>query len=63
MQQEAVGILVQERDREIFEDLFKKPPTPELFQKLSQENQEWCFDTGLPDVYRQTLIDFPNSRQ
>ena len=20
-----------------------------------------CFDTGLPDVYRQTLIDFPNS--
>ncbi|WP_449416483.1 hypothetical protein [Phormidium nigroviride] len=22
-----------------------------------------CFDTGLPDVYRQTLIDFPNSGQ
>ncbi|CBN58209.1 MULTISPECIES: sugar phosphate nucleotidyltransferase [Kamptonema] len=38
---EEVGIVVQPGDREIFEDLFKKPPKPELLQKLSPQNQEY----------------------
>lgn len=38
---EEVGIVVQPGDREIFEDLFKKPPKSELFQKLSPQNREY----------------------
>jgi UTP-glucose-1-phosphate uridylyltransferase/mevalonate kinase len=38
---EEVGIVVQPGDREIFEDLFKKPPKSELLQKLSPQNQEY----------------------
>ena len=38
---EEVGIVVQKSDRTFFEDFFKTPPSPELFQKLSQENQEY----------------------
>ncbi|BAY09226.1 sugar phosphate nucleotidyltransferase [Calothrix sp. NIES-2098] len=36
-----VGIVVQPDDLEIFADLFKNPPTPELWQKLSPSNQEY----------------------
>ncbi len=36
-----IGIVVQECDRQIFEDFFKAPPKPELFQKLSPLNQEY----------------------
>jgi len=38
---EEVGIVVQECDRAVFEDLFKTPPSPELFQKLSPQNREY----------------------
>jgi UTP--glucose-1-phosphate uridylyltransferase len=36
-----VGIVVQPDDVEIFANLFKNPPTPELWQKLSPSNQEY----------------------
>ncbi|AFY36152.1 UTP--glucose-1-phosphate uridylyltransferase [Calothrix sp. PCC 7507] len=36
-----VAIVAQPEDEEIFTDLFKKPPKPELFQKLSPQNQEY----------------------
>ena len=36
-----IGIVVQEGDRQVFEDFFKAPPKPELFQKLSPLNQEY----------------------
>nr|WP_228056504.1 UTP--glucose-1-phosphate uridylyltransferase [Microcoleus sp. LEGE 07076] len=36
-----VGIVVQKGDRTFFEDFFKTGPSPELFQKLSRENQEY----------------------
>ncbi|GCL35091.1 UTP-glucose-1-phosphate uridylyltransferase [Sphaerospermopsis reniformis] len=36
-----VGIVVQPDDREIFTELFKSPPKPELFAKLSPENQAY----------------------
>ncbi|HBB32375.1 MAG TPA: UTP--glucose-1-phosphate uridylyltransferase [Cyanobacteria bacterium UBA8803] len=36
-----VGIVVQPGDRQIFEDFFKTPPKPELFAKLSPQNQEY----------------------
>ncbi|MGK7872347.1 MAG: sugar phosphate nucleotidyltransferase [Xenococcaceae cyanobacterium] len=38
---EEVGIVVQSGDRQLFEDFFKAPPKPELFQKLSPQNQEY----------------------
>ena len=38
---EEVGIVVQKGDRTFFEDFFKTPPSPELFQKLSRENQNY----------------------
>jgi UTP--glucose-1-phosphate uridylyltransferase len=38
---EEVGIVVQKGDRTFFEDFFKTAPSPELFQKLSQQNQEY----------------------
>ncbi|PPS43288.1 UTP--glucose-1-phosphate uridylyltransferase [Chroococcidiopsis sp. TS-821] len=38
---EEVGIVVQTSDRPIFEDFFKSPPKPELFAKLSPQNQEY----------------------
>ncbi|NEO10130.1 sugar phosphate nucleotidyltransferase, partial [Moorena sp. SIO3I8] len=38
---EEVGIVVQKSDRKHFEDLFKSPPKPELFDKLSPENQAY----------------------
>ncbi|MBW4647050.1 MAG: UTP--glucose-1-phosphate uridylyltransferase [Goleter apudmare HA4340-LM2] len=36
-----VGIVVQPEDQEVFTDLFKNPPKPELFQKLSPQNQQY----------------------
>ncbi|MBC1239672.1 UTP--glucose-1-phosphate uridylyltransferase [Nostoc sp. 2RC] len=36
-----VGIVIQPDDKEIFENLFKKPPKKELFAKLSPQNQEY----------------------
>ncbi|MFN6501972.1 MAG: sugar phosphate nucleotidyltransferase [Nostoc sp. DedQUE01] len=36
-----VGIVVQPDDKEIFENLLKKPPKKELLAKLSPENQEY----------------------
>jgi UTP-glucose-1-phosphate uridylyltransferase/mevalonate kinase len=38
---EEVGIVVQKSDRALFEDFFKAPPAPELFNKLSPQNQEY----------------------
>jgi UTP--glucose-1-phosphate uridylyltransferase len=37
---EEIGIVLQECDRTLFEDLFKAPP-PQLFNKLSPQNQEY----------------------
>ncbi|MBE9126534.1 MULTISPECIES: UTP--glucose-1-phosphate uridylyltransferase [unclassified Coleofasciculus] len=39
---EEIGIVVQPSDRKIFEDFFKAPPKPELWNKLSPENQTYC---------------------
>lgn len=38
---EEVGIVVQKGDRKVFEELFKAPPSTELFNKLSPQNQEY----------------------
>ena len=38
---EEIGIVVQESDRDLFYDLLKSPPKPELGQKLSAKNQEY----------------------
>ena len=38
---EEVGIVAQTSDRELFEEFFKAPPSAELFNKLSPQNQEY----------------------
>ncbi|MEM8719279.1 MAG: UTP--glucose-1-phosphate uridylyltransferase [Cyanobacteria bacterium P01_G01_bin.39] len=38
---EEVAIVVQQRDRTLFEELLKSPPQPELWAKLSSENKEY----------------------
>ncbi len=38
---EEIGIVVQESDRDLFHDLLKSPPQPELWAKLSPENREY----------------------
>ena len=38
---EEVGIVVQDCDRNLFHDLLKSPPKPELWDKLSAENKEY----------------------
>lgn len=38
---EEVAIVTQPSDRQLFEDFFKTPPSQELFQKLSPENQKY----------------------
>ncbi len=38
---EEVGIVTQKGDRALFEDFFKAPPSKELFNKLSAQNQEY----------------------
>ena len=39
---EEIGIVTQPDDKEIFASYFENPPEPKLFNKLSQENQEYC---------------------
>lgn len=38
---EEIGIVVQTGDRALFEEFFKAPPSAELFNKLSPQNQEY----------------------
>ena len=38
---EEVGIVVQQSDRDLFEEVLKSPPKPELWQKLSAENKQY----------------------
>lgn len=38
---EEVGIVVQQSDRDLFHELFKSPPKPELWSKLSAENRAY----------------------
>ncbi|NEO98809.1 MAG: UTP--glucose-1-phosphate uridylyltransferase [Symploca sp. SIO2E9] len=38
---EEIGIVVQNSDRQFFEDFFNNPPAPELFKKLSPQNREY----------------------
>ncbi|MBD1929726.1 GHMP kinase [Trichocoleus sp. FACHB-90] len=38
---EEVGIVVQPSDRALFEEFFKAPLSPELYKKLSPQNQEY----------------------
>ncbi len=38
---EEIGIVIQASDKSLFESFFKLPPKPELYQKLSPENQEY----------------------
>jgi UTP--glucose-1-phosphate uridylyltransferase len=38
---EQVAIVVQPEDKPIFKKLFKRPPTAELFEKLTPENQKF----------------------
>jgi UTP--glucose-1-phosphate uridylyltransferase len=38
---EEVGIVVQSGDRDLFHDLLKSPPKPELWSKLSAENKQY----------------------
>lgn len=38
---EEVGIVVQPGDRDLFYDLLKSPPKPELWSKLSAENKQY----------------------
>lgn len=38
---EQVGIVIQKKDRQIFEDFFQSPPQLELFAKLSPESKEY----------------------
>ncbi|MEG4396025.1 UTP--glucose-1-phosphate uridylyltransferase [Microcoleus sp. BROC3] len=51
---EEVGIVVQKGDRTFFEDFFKTPPSPELFQKLSLQNQQ--YSQYLQDLGQQVTI-------
>lgn len=39
---EEVGIVVQERDRPLFEEFFKRPPCPELWQKLKPSDRDYA---------------------
>lgn len=38
---EEVGIVVQKSDRQLFEELFQAPPSPELSNKLSSQSQDY----------------------
>lgn len=38
---EEIGIVVQECDRDLFADVLKSPPKPELWNKLSSENKKY----------------------
>jgi UTP--glucose-1-phosphate uridylyltransferase len=51
---EEIAIVVQPEDKKIFKTLFKRPPSAELFEKLSQENQ--AFSKYLVDLGDQITI-------
>ncbi len=38
---EEIGIIIQNRDKLLFEEFFKQPSSEELFKKLSPENQQY----------------------
>ena len=38
---EEIGIVVQQSDRDLFHEVLKSPPKPELWAKLSAENKEY----------------------
>ncbi|HAC64411.1 MAG TPA: UTP--glucose-1-phosphate uridylyltransferase [Cyanothece sp. UBA12306] len=38
---EEIGIIIQNRDKSLFEDFFKTPPIPQLFKKLSLTNRQY----------------------
>ena len=38
---EEIGIVVQQSDRNLFQDVLKSPPRPELWAKLSDENRKY----------------------
>ncbi|HEY9596833.1 MAG TPA: UTP--glucose-1-phosphate uridylyltransferase [Cyanophyceae cyanobacterium] len=38
---EEVGIVIQKSDRQLFEEFFQAPPSPELFNKLSPQSQDY----------------------
>jgi len=39
---ESISIIIQDKDRELFEDFFFNRPFAENFKKLSREDQEYC---------------------
>ncbi len=39
---EEIGIIIQNKDLQIFEEFFKMPPSIENFNKLSKDNQKYC---------------------
>lgn len=51
---EEIGLIVQSRDKEVFEDFFFSPPPIENFNKLSKENQE--YSQYLLDVGRRVKL-------
>ena len=55
---EEVGIVVQKGDRALFEDFFKAPPTKELFNKLSPQNQD--YSQYLQPTFRRSLNKVDN---
>jgi UTP-glucose-1-phosphate uridylyltransferase/mevalonate kinase len=53
---EEVAIIVQARDRALFEDLFFSPPAVENYNKLPREGRDYC-DRILEIGHRITLIE------
>ena len=51
---EEIGILVQPQDHEMFREIFHAPPPIANFNKLSQENQDYC--SYLLDIGRRITI-------
>ncbi|MBU7581500.1 MAG: UTP--glucose-1-phosphate uridylyltransferase [Nostoc sp. TH1S01] len=56
-----IAIVVQPDDVEIFADLFKNPPHPELLQKLSPENQK--YSQYLQDIGEKITILTQNQQE
>jgi UTP--glucose-1-phosphate uridylyltransferase len=58
---EEVGIVIQERDRPMFEEFFKKLPSPELLNKLKPEGREYChYLQALGDKVTLLVQDVPD---
>ncbi len=51
---DEVGIITQSRDAGLFEDFFCSPPAVENFNKLSQDNREYCRYLG--DIGRKVRL-------